>query len=158
MTRRTVVTIGAGQAAAVAARNLRRRGFDGRIVLLGDEPHPPYQRPPLSKEFLSGAEGLDSLWILPQKWLADNDIDIVTGVEVRRVDAATRTVQIDGCPDIESDAVLFATGGRPRTLPVPGPRPELIHYLRTLDDATRLAPLLTPGRRLAIVGAGFIGL
>ena len=158
MTRRTVVTIGAGQAAAVAARNLRRRGFDGRIVLLGDEPHPPYQRPPLSKEFLSGAEGLDSLWILPQKWLADNDIDIVTGVEVRRVDAATRTVQIDGCPDIEADAVLFATGGRPRTLPVPGPRPELIHYLRTLDDATRLAPLLTPGRRLAIVGAGFIGL
>ena len=158
MTRRTVVTIGAGQAAAVAARNLRRRGFDGRIVLLGDEPHPPYQRPPLSKEFLSGAEGLDSLWILPQKWLADNDIDIVTGVEVRRVDAATRAVQIDGGPDIEADAVLFATGGRPRTLPVPGPRPELIHYLRTLDDATRLAPQLTAGRRLAIVGAGFIGL
>jgi 3-phenylpropionate/trans-cinnamate dioxygenase ferredoxin reductase subunit len=67
-------------------------------------------------------------------------------------------VQIDGGPDIEADAVLFATGGRPRTLPVPGPRPELIHYLRTLDDATRLAPQLTAGRRLAIVGAGFIGL
>ena len=159
MTRRTFVTIGAGQAAAVAARNLRRRGFDGRIVLLGDEPHPPYQRPPLSKEFLAGAEDVDSLWILPPKWLADNDIDIITGAPVHGVDAASRTVRLDGGrPGIQADAVLFATGGRPRTLPVPGPRPELIHYLRTLDDATRLAAQLTPGRRLAIVGAGFIGL
>lgn len=158
MTRRTFVTIGAGQTAAVAARNLRRRGFDGRILLLGDEPHPPYQRPPLSKEYLAGTGTADSLWILPPKWLTDNDVEIVTGATVSRVDTSSRTVEFTDRTAMAADAVLFATGGSPRTIPVPGPRPDLIHYLRTLDDAQRLAPLLTPGRRLAIIGAGFIGL
>ena len=158
MTRPTYVTVGAGQTAAVAARNLRRGGFDGRIVLIGDEPYTPYQRPPLSKEFLAGTDDEDSLWILRPQWIADNDIEILTGATVSRVDTATRTVELDGHAPIVADAVLFATGGGPRTLPVPGPRPDLVHYLRTLDDAKRLAPMLTPGRRLAIIGAGFIGL
>jgi 3-phenylpropionate/trans-cinnamate dioxygenase ferredoxin reductase component len=158
MSRPTFVTIGAGQTAAAAARTLRRKGFDGRIVLIGDEAHAPYQRPPLSKEFLSGAEAEDALWLLPQRWLADNDAEIVTGVTVTRVDAATRTVECDGLAPLRADAVLFATGGSPRRLPVPGPRPDLVHYLRTLDDARRLAPLLKPGCRLAVIGAGFIGL
>ncbi|CAA0117370.1 Rhodocoxin reductase [Mycolicibacterium vanbaalenii] len=158
MTRRTYVTIGAGQAAAVAARTLRRRGFDGRIVLIGDEPHPPYQRPPLSKEFLAGVDGEDSLWILPPKWVADNDIDIVTGASVARVDTLSGAVELDGGAPVAADAVLFATGGSARRLTVPGPRPDLVHYLRTLEDARRLAPLLTPGRRLALIGGGFIGL
>lgn len=158
MTRPTYVTIGAGQTAAVAARNLRRRGFDGRIVLVGDEPYVPYQRPPLSKEFLAGTETEDGLWILPQSWVADNDVEILTGAAVTRVDTATRTVELDGQAALRADAVLFATGGSPRTLPVPGPRPELVHYLRTLDDSRRLATQLAPGRRLAIIGAGFIGL
>ncbi|HEY5856911.1 MAG TPA: FAD-dependent oxidoreductase [Aldersonia sp.] len=158
MTSRTFVTIGAGQAAAVAARTLRRRGFDGRIVLIGDEPHAPYQRPPLSKEFLAGSEGLDSLTLLPQKWLDNNDIEIVTGTTVTRVDPASRSVELDGAAPILADAVLFATGGRPRTVPVPGPRPDLVHYLRTLDDARRLQHALAPGKRLVVVGAGFIGL
>ena len=104
MTSRTFVTIGAGQTAAVAARNLRRRGFDGRIVLIGDEPHAPYQRPPLSKEFLAGSEGRDSLLLLPQKWLDANDIDIVTGTTVVRVDPATRRVELDGQAPISADA------------------------------------------------------
>lgn len=158
MTRLTYVTVGAGQTAAVAARNLRRHGFDGRILLIGDEPYAPYQRPPLSKEFLAGTDTEDSLWILPEKWRRDNDVELVTGVTVSRVDTATRTVELVGHPAITADAVLFATGGSPRLLPVPGPRPDLVHYLRTLDDAKRLAPLLIPGRRLAIIGAGFIGL
>jgi 3-phenylpropionate/trans-cinnamate dioxygenase ferredoxin reductase subunit len=158
MTRPTYVTIGAGQTAAVAARNLRRGGFDGRIVLIGDEPYAPYQRPPLSKEFLAGTDTEDSLWILRPQWTADNDVEIVTGATVIGVDTATRTVELDGQASIVADAVLFATGGRPRMLPVPGPRPDLVHYLRTLDDANRLAPQLTSGRRLAIIGAGFIGL
>jgi 3-phenylpropionate/trans-cinnamate dioxygenase ferredoxin reductase component len=158
VTRPTYVTIGAGQAAAVAARNLRRRGFDGRIVLVGDEPYAPYQRPPLSKEFLSGADDADSLWILRPSWVADNDVEIITGTRVARVDTASAAVEFDGGSSLAADAVLFATGGSPRTLPVPGPRPDLVHYLRTLDDATRLAPLLGPGRRLAVIGAGFIGL
>jgi len=158
MSRPTYVTVGAGQAAAAAARTLRRKGFDGRIVLVGDEPHLPYQRPPLSKEFLGGSESDDSLWLLPERWRADNEVEILTGVAVTRVDPATRTVECDGRAPLRADAVLFATGGSPRRLAVPGPRPDLVHYLRTLDDARRLAPLLVPGRRLAVIGAGFIGL
>jgi 3-phenylpropionate/trans-cinnamate dioxygenase ferredoxin reductase subunit len=158
MTSPTFVTVGAGQSAAVAARTLRRRGFDGRIVLVGDEPHPPYQRPPLSKEFLAGTDTLDSLWILTEGWLAKNDIEIITGTEVTRVDPGTRTVELAGHKPILADAVLFATGGRPRTLPVPGPRPDLVHTLRTIDDSLRLQQSLTAGRRLAMIGAGFIGL
>jgi 3-phenylpropionate/trans-cinnamate dioxygenase ferredoxin reductase component len=158
MTHRTFVTVGAGQAAAVAARTLRRRGFDGRIVLIGDEPNAPYQRPPLSKEFLSGADTLDSLMLLPPAWLDKNDVEIITGAEVMRVDPASRCVDLDGHPSILADAVLFATGGRPRTLPVPGPRPEAVHYLRTIEDSQRLRAALTPGKRLVLVGAGFIGL
>ncbi|MBU8809396.1 FAD-dependent oxidoreductase [Mycolicibacterium goodii] len=158
MTDRTFVTVGAGQTAAVAARTLRRRGFDGRIILIGDEPHPPYQRPPLSKEYLSGAGASDDLWILPEQWCADNNVEIRTGTEVTRVDTATGTVELSGQAPIRADAVLFATGGRPRRLPVPGPRPDLVHHLRTLDDAARLHEALTPGCRLGIIGAGFIGL
>jgi 3-phenylpropionate/trans-cinnamate dioxygenase ferredoxin reductase subunit len=158
MTPRTIVTVGAGQAAAVAARNLRRQGFDGRIMLIGDEPHAPYQRPPLSKEFLAGTDSEAALWILRPSWIADNEVEIVTGTSVLRVDPASRSVTLDTGTEIDADAVLFATGGTPRTLTVPGPRPELVHYLRTLDDAVALAPVLVPGRRLAIIGAGFIGL
>lgn len=158
MSRPTYVTVGAGQTAAVAARNLRRRGFDGRIVLIGDEPYAPYQRPPLSKEFLAGTDPEDSLWILTDKWVADNDVEIVTGATVTRIDTASSTVEFDDRPAMAADAVLLATGGSPRTLPVPGPRPDLVHYLRTLDDAKGLATRLVPGRRLAIIGAGFIGL
>jgi 3-phenylpropionate/trans-cinnamate dioxygenase ferredoxin reductase subunit len=158
MTKQTFVMVGAGQTAAVAARTLRRRGFDGHIVLIGDEPHGPYQRPPLSKEFLAGTDTLDSLQILPEAWLASNDVEILTGTRVLRVDPGTRTVELDSRAPVLADAVLFATGGSPRTLPVPGPRPELVHYLRTVDDAQRLQRSLTPGRRLAMIGAGFIGL
>jgi 3-phenylpropionate/trans-cinnamate dioxygenase ferredoxin reductase subunit len=158
MTTQTFVMVGAGQTAAVAARTLRRRGFDGHIVLIGDEPYRPYQRPPLSKEFLAGTDTLDSLQLLPDAWLADNDVEIITGTRVLHVDPGTRTVELDGRSAVLADAVLFATGGSPRTLPVPGPRPELVHYLRTVDDAQRLQKSLTPGRRLAMIGAGFIGL
>ena len=155
---RTFALIGAGQTAAVAARNLRSHGFDGRIVLIGDEPYQPYQRPPLSKEFLAGTETADGLWILPEKWRTTNDVELITDTTVTRVDTATRTVEFGGHRPLVADAVLFATGGRPRRMDVAGPRPDLVHYLRTLDDATRLAPQLRAGRRLAIIGAGFIGL
>lgn len=158
MSKRTFVTIGAGQVAAVAARTLRRRGFDGRIVLIGDEPYAPYQRPPLSKEFLAGDAGVDSLAILPPNWLADNNIEILTGTSVTRVDPAAGSVETASGATIAADAVLFATGGAPRTLAVPGPRPELVHHLRTIDDAMRLRRVMVPGRRLALIGAGFIGL
>ena len=118
----------------------------------------PYQRPPLSKEFLAGTDTFESLQLLPEAWLADNDVEIVTGTEVIRVDPATCAVELAGRTPLLADAVLFATGGSPRTLPVPGPRPDLVHYLRTVDDSQRLQRSLTPGRRLVLIGAGFIGL
>jgi 3-phenylpropionate/trans-cinnamate dioxygenase ferredoxin reductase component len=158
MTVQTFVAIGAGQTAAVAARTLRRRGFDGRIILVGDEPHMPYQRPPLSKEFLAGTDTLESLQILPEAWRTANAVEVLTGATVTRLDPNTRTVEIAGHKPIPADSVLIATGGRPRTLPVPGPRPELVHQLRTIGDAQRLQRCLTPGQRLVLIGAGFIGL
>lgn len=158
MNKPTIVTVGAGQTAAVAARTLRRRGYEGRVVLIGDEPHLPYQRPPLSKEFLGGDDDFTSLAILPEKWLATNDIEIQTGRTVTRVDAATGTIETADGHSLRADAVLLATGGRPRTLPVPGPRPDLVHHLRTLDDARRLRRVLAPGLRLGLIGAGFVGL
>jgi 3-phenylpropionate/trans-cinnamate dioxygenase ferredoxin reductase component len=154
----TFVAIGAGQTAAVAARTLRRRGFDGRIVLVGDEPHAPYQRPPLSKEFLAGADTLESLNLLPAVWLADNDVEIITGTEVTRVDAHTCRVELAGHKAMPADAVLFATGGRARAIPATGPRPDLVHTLRTIEDAQRLRQALRPGSRVVLIGAGFIGL
>ncbi|WP_193046201.1 NAD(P)/FAD-dependent oxidoreductase [Mycolicibacterium baixiangningiae] len=158
MTRRTFVTVGAGQTAAVAARTLRRRGFDGRIVLIGDEPYAPYQRPPLSKEFLAGVDTADSLQLLPADWLTRNDVDIKSGVDVAKIDTSTRTVQFADGGTFAADAVLLATGGRPRRMATEGPRPDLVHYLRSLDDARRLQESLRPGRRLTLIGAGFIGL
>ncbi|UNB53268.1 NAD(P)/FAD-dependent oxidoreductase [Mycolicibacterium sp. YH-1] len=158
MTVQTFVAIGAGQTAAVAARTLRRRGFDGRIILVGDEPHMPYQRPPLSKEFLAGTDTLESLQILPEAWRTANAVEVLTGAAVTRLDPNTRTIEIAGHKPILADSVLIATGGRPRTLPAPGPRPELVHQLRTIGDAQRLQRCLTPGQRLVLIGAGFIGL
>lgn len=154
----TIVTIGAGQTAAVAARTLRRRGFDGRIVLIGDETHAPYLRPPLSKEFLAGQCDAESLMLLPEAWREKNDIELVTGTAAARIDSAAGTVELTSGRVIAADSVLIATGGRPRTMAVEGTEPERVHYLRTIDDAQRLAENLRPGTRLTLIGGGFIGL
>ena len=158
MTLNTIVTIGAGQTAAVAARTLRRRGFDGRIVLVGDEPHAPYQRPPLSKEFLAGQEDRESLMLLPDAWREKQNVELLTGTTVTRIDPSGGSVDLSDGRSIAADAVLVATGGRPRTMPVNGPASERVHYLRTIDDAERLAAHLRPGIGLVLIGGGFVGL
>ena len=158
MTLNTIVTIGAGQTAAVAARTLRRRGFDGRILLVGDESHAPYQRPPLSKEFLAGQEDRESLMLLPDAWRDKQNVELLTGTTVTRIDASGGSVELSDGRSIAADAVLIATGGRPRTMPVNGPAPERVHYLRTIDDAERLAFQLRPGVGLVLIGGGFVGL
>jgi 3-phenylpropionate/trans-cinnamate dioxygenase ferredoxin reductase subunit len=157
-----VAVVGAGQAAAVAARTLRRRGFDGVIEIIGAETHPPYQRPPLSKEFLAegdrdgdGNDGTDSdLFLLPDAWCAANDVRLRLGQEAARIDSAAGAVELADGQRVPADAVLLATGGRPRRLAADGPR---VHYLRTLDDALRLRARLVPGARVIVAGAGFIG-
>lgn len=153
-----VAIVGGGQAAAVAVRTLRRRGFDGAIEIIAAEPHPPYQRPPLSKEFLAGDE--DDLFLLPGNWLEANEVRLRTGQPAVRIDENHRAVELTDGTTVPADAVLIATGGRPRLLTAPGGqvRPsERVCYLRTLDDARRLRGHLRPGLRLIVVGAGFIG-
>lgn len=155
---RAIVLLGAGQAAAVAARALRRRGFDGTIDIVGSERHRPYQRPPLSKEFLT--EGDDSgLYLLTEEWCAANSVRLLPGQPAVRIDALAAAVELSGGTRLPADAVLIATGGRSRRLPLPegAAPPDRIHYLRTIDDAERLRAQLGPGRRLIVVGAGFIG-
>jgi 3-phenylpropionate/trans-cinnamate dioxygenase ferredoxin reductase subunit len=154
VTLQRIAIVGAGQAASVATRTLRRRGFDGSIVVLGDEPDRPYQRPPLSKEYLSNGDE-SSLWLLPEEWTRAQDVEVRTDAAVSRIDARSGAVVLEDGSSVATDAVLLATGGRPRRLPgVEGPK---VHYLRTRADADALRPALGPGARVLIVGAGFIG-
>lgn len=151
----TIATVGAGQTAAVAARTLRRRGFDGQLVLIGAEPHLPYQRPPLSKEYLAGEQDRDEVFLLTEKWCADNAVDLRLGTGASRVDAAAGAVELEDGTRVEADAVLLATGSRARLLP--GAEGDRVVHLRTLDDADRLRGHLRPGRHVITVGGGFIG-
>ena len=157
MTIQSVTVVGGGQVAAVLARTLRRRGFDGSITILGDERHLPYQRPPLSKEFLTGDGALEPLALLAPKWLANNDIDIRTSARVTSLDAGGRTLTLADGSSMSADAIVLATGGRPRRLSGIADSPH-IHHLRTVDDAERLRTTLGAGSRIAVVGGGFIGL
>ncbi|MGQ0848581.1 MAG: FAD-dependent oxidoreductase [Actinomycetota bacterium] len=152
---RRFVLIGGGQTSASAARTLRREGFDGEVVIVGDEKHPPYQRPPLSKEYLQGASPLEDVWSVSPAWYEDNRVELRLGVEAKEIDRSSREVILAGDSRLAADAVLIATGGRARRLPdVAG---ERILYLRTLEESDQLKVHLGTGRRIVIVGAGFIG-
>lgn len=149
---RRIVIVGAGLAGSRCAQTLRTEGFEGQICLVGEEPHPPYERPALSKEFLAGTRE-ELLLQRPTVW-GDLAIDLELGVRVERIDA-TRRIASTSRGDLEWDALVLATGARAR-------RPAAfggsgVHVLRTLDDARRLRAELVPGRRLAIVGSGFVG-
>jgi 3-phenylpropionate/trans-cinnamate dioxygenase ferredoxin reductase subunit len=155
VTERTFVVVGANLAGGAAVRTLRDEGFDGRIILIGDEPEPPYERPPLSKAYLRG-EDEEPTSLLPEPWYAEQGIELRLGVRARRIDLDARAVELEEGERVRFDALLLATGGRPRELPGV-PRSERITYLRRIADADRIRGHLGPGRRLAIVGAGFIG-
>ncbi|MGW4488204.1 NAD(P)/FAD-dependent oxidoreductase [Amycolatopsis sp. NPDC004368] len=150
---KSVAIVGASLAGARAAQELRAQGFDGRVVLVGAEPHLPYDRPPLSKAFLAGTAGRASLDLLDADDTAS--LELRLGTRAERLDpAGGRLVLSDG--DLAVDGVVLATGGRARTLP--GTRGVAgVHVLRTLDDALALRGELVPGVRVVIVGAGFIG-
>jgi 3-phenylpropionate/trans-cinnamate dioxygenase ferredoxin reductase subunit len=150
---RSFVTVGAGQAAVAAVRLLRRRGFDGRVTVLSDENHAPYQRPPLSKEYLRGDTEPEDVTLLDEAWCTENAVELRLGVRAESV-AEGRIHLTDGC-EVESDAVLLATGVRARRLP--GVEGERVVHLRTLDDAARLRDMLPAAERIAVVGGGLIG-
>jgi 3-phenylpropionate/trans-cinnamate dioxygenase ferredoxin reductase subunit len=149
-----MLLVGGGQVSAVAARTLRRRGYDGRVIVVTDEQHRPYQRPPLSKEYLATADD-SALELLPEAWTADNDVEVRTGVRVLKVSAADGGVVLDDGTGIGADAVLLATGSRARRLPALDG--EHVFYLHSRDDADALRDALQPGARVVLVGGGFIG-
>ncbi|MEV4805308.1 FAD-dependent oxidoreductase [Nonomuraea sp. NPDC049421] len=150
------VIVGGGLAAAKAAEALREEGFDGEIVLVGREPHLPYERPPLSKGYLQGSDERDKIFVHDADWYREHDVDVRTGVSVTAVDPAAHEVTLSGGERLRYDKLLLATGAQPRRLSVPGH--ERVLYLRTVDDSDRLRATLAAARRVAIIGAGWIGL
>ncbi len=152
-----VVIVGAGLAGASCAWTLRGSGFDGRIYLVGEEAEPPYDRPPLSKEYLRGEKAREDLLLKPLAWYEENAVELLLGTRVVGLDLAWRRVTLEGGSSLAYDALLLATGGRKRRLRVPGSELEGVFDLRTLADAEGLRALARPGRRVALVGMGFIG-
>ncbi|MER6800535.1 FAD-dependent oxidoreductase, partial [Amycolatopsis mediterranei] len=147
-----VAVVGASLAGVRAAQELRAQGYDGGIVLIGDEPHLPYDRPPLSKAFLAGTASRESLALLDTGDLASLALDFRLGVRATALEPANRRVLLSDGTSVHADGVVIATGGRARTLPgFAG-----AHTLRTVDDAVALRSRLVPGARVVIVGAGFI--
>ena len=154
-TRTDVLIAGAGLAGARTAETLRAAGFDGRITLAGAEPHPPYERPALSKAYLLGERPAAELALRPAAFWQDAGIDLHIGAPVARVDIRARRASLGG-RELRWRHLVLATGARVRRLP--GFEGTNVHHLRTLDDAARLGGTLVAGARLAIIGAGFIGL
>ena len=155
--RPTFVIVGANLAGGRAAQALRKEGFDGRLILIGAEPDPPYERPPLSKEYLRGESAREKLFIVPPAFFDENDIELRLGEEAKRIDAQERAVELDSGERVSFDALLLATGGRARALPIPGVDLEGVYYLRHVGDSESIAAELQEGRRLVVIGAGFIG-
>lgn len=159
---RTFVIVGGGLAGAKAAEELRSQGFDGRVILIGDERDHPYERPPLSKGYLSGKADRDSVFVQEKAWYAGADVELHLGQPVTSVDRYARSVQLGDNTVIHYDKLLLATGSEPRRLPVPGTGLVGVHHLRRLAHAERLRGVLSAlGRdngHLVIAGAGWIGL
>ncbi len=154
----SIVVVGAGQAGAALVAKARALGHSGPITLIGDEPVPPYQRPPLSKAYLVGAMPAERLYLRPATFYADNDIRLVTGASVQGIDPEARRVLLDG-ETIPYDRLALTTGARARALPAAvGGDLAGVYLMRNLADADALMPEIRPGRRVVIVGGGYIGL
>jgi 3-phenylpropionate/trans-cinnamate dioxygenase ferredoxin reductase subunit len=154
----TYVIVGGGLAGAKAAEALRDSDFGGTVVVFGAEDHLPYERPPLSKEYLAGKKSLDDFTVDPEDWYREHDVDLRLGTAVTIIDRGSHTVGFDDGGHEHYDKLLLATGSSSRRLPISGSDAEGVHYLRTIDDADALLSTLTDGARLAVVGAGWIGL
>ena len=153
-----VVIVGAGHAGGSAAAFLRQYGHTGPIALVGDEPLVPYQRPPLSKAWLKGEADASSLALKPQSWYPDNGCSLHLSLSVVGLDRAARTVSLSDGQTLGYDILILATGARARTLPLPGADLSGVMALRTAADAETLKAALGPGKRLAVVGGGYVGL
>ena len=153
----TVLVVGSGQAGFQAAASLRDKGFTGRVVLIGDEPGVPYQRPPLSKAYLVGTAGADKLLLRPETFFERSEIELVNG-RVETIDRASASVVLSGGTKLGYDHLVLATGARNRRLSVPGVELRGVLALRTRDDADQLRAALGHAKDVVVIGGGFIGL
>jgi 3-phenylpropionate/trans-cinnamate dioxygenase ferredoxin reductase component len=154
----TFVIVGAGLAGAKAAEALRTQGFDGRLVLLGGEHHAPYERPPLSKDYLLGKSPREKVFAHAHHWYAEHDVDLRSGQFVTDLDRGAYSVRLADGSVVSYDKLLLTTGASPRELRVPGADARGVYYLRTLDDSDVLRATLATVSRLVVIGAGWIGL
>src|SRR3954454_20299672 len=154
---KTIVIVGAGLAGAKAAEALRDEGFDGRVVLVGDESDRPYERPPLSKDYLQGKMARDGVYVHPAKFYDEHGIELRAGNRVAAVDPASRDVVLADGERLRFHQLLLTTGSEPRRLAIDGAGLEGVHYLRELPDADRLRDTFTGGGKLVVVGGGWIG-
>jgi 3-phenylpropionate/trans-cinnamate dioxygenase ferredoxin reductase component len=158
MQQQTFVIVGAGLTGAKAAETLRSEGFDGRVVLLGAESERPYERPPLSKEYLRGEAGREKVYVHEDRFYEENEIDLRVRTSVAAIDAAAREAVLDSGERVAFDRLLLATGATPRKLGVPGHDLEGIHYLRDVEDSDLLRSRLDTGSgHVVVIGAGWIG-
>jgi 3-phenylpropionate/trans-cinnamate dioxygenase ferredoxin reductase component len=157
-TKPSLVIVGGGMAGAFAAQTLREEGFDGKITLLGQELHAPYERPPLSKDYLQGKADRDSIFVHPEPWYAEHAVDLSLGTTVTSLDPASRTITTAAGTQLSYDKLLIATGSKPRRLDVPGADLDGVYYLRNVEDSERLKIEFAQAERVVIVGAGWIGL
>ena len=150
----TFVIVGAGLAGAKAAEALRTNGFDGNVILIGDETDRPYDRPPLSKGYLLGSTEREKIYIHPAQWHTEHDIDLRLGTRVTEIDRAAHEVRTAQGETLGYDKLLLATGSSPRRLEVPGADLPGVHYLRTVADSDALQAAFAAAQRVAIIGAG----
>lgn len=153
-----MVIIGAGHAAGQAAASLRQEKYTGPITIIGDEAHLPYQRPPLSKAYLSGSQEVDRVYLRAEKFYQEKEIDLKLSTRATAIDPDAKAVELEDGSKIDYDKLLISTGSRPRLLSIPGSDLGGIHYLRTIDDVDGIRADMHEGANLVIVGGGYIGL
>ena len=153
----TFVIVGASLAGAKAAETLRAEGFDGRVVLIGAESERPYERPPLSKDYLRGEVGREKVYVHDEGFYSDHDIELRLGRTAVSLDTAISEVALDDGERLRYDRLLLATGAEPRRLAIPGATLDNVLYLRTVEDSDRLRERLDRGGSVVVIGAGWIG-
>jgi 3-phenylpropionate/trans-cinnamate dioxygenase ferredoxin reductase subunit len=155
---RTFAVVGGGLAGGKAVEALRAEGFDGRLVLFAAEPHLPYERPPLSKGYLQGADERDVVFVHPADWYAEHDVDLRLETPVVGLDRHAHELMTRSGDTLRYDKLLLATGATPRRLRIPGAELGGVHYLRSLDDSDVLKSVFRPDARVVVIGGGWIGL
>ncbi len=154
----TIAMVGAGQAALQTADNLRRSGFTGQLVMIGEEAYPAYQRPPLSKKYLAGELPLERMWIKPPAFYETQQIDLRLNVRVNAIHRDRQEIELSKGSPVRYDQLLLATGAAPRQSTAPGASLSGIHVLRSIEDTDRIRARLQSGSRVVIVGGGYMGL